>query len=81
MWLCDCILGFFIIYWNSEDFHCAVLGVQELDSDVSRCISILALNSVFFRVLCATQYVLYDYLLDIYECVCDNAKVLLYPSP
>ena len=45
---------------------CFFLGVQELDSDIRRCVSILALNSVLSRALCATQYVLYDYLLDIY---------------
>ena len=47
-------------------FPMCFLGVQELYSDIYRCVSILALKIVFSSILCATQCVLSDYLMDTY---------------
>jgi len=51
-------------------FPMCFLGVKELYSDMYRCISILALKIVFSSILCATQYVLSDYLSNGYILVC-----------
>ena len=61
------------------DFQCVVLGAHELDSDVCRCISILALNSVFL-VFSVQLSMYFKIIYWIYMSVCDNAKVLIYSS-
>ena len=61
-----------------------VLGIQELNSDIHQCVSILTLGSfsrigyysVLSRISSATQYIFSDYMLDIIQHISVNARAL-----